>query len=116
MHYLRKFGTHSPGVHQVDPGLGGLHVYEVLREALQLGLELDNQLHGGAHIHVVVVGLGCGLEAAQDGPAIRVGAVDDDYLSPAEQITERLNKSVSQIWVHRFAGWVKWVPIEPTFV
>jgi len=93
MHYLRKFGTHSPGVHQVDPGLGCLHVYEVLREALQLGLELDNQLHGGAHIHVVVVGLGCGLEAAQDGPAIRVGAVDDDYLSPAEQITERLNKS-----------------------
>lgn len=87
----------SPRVHEVDPGLGGLHVDEVLGEALQLGLELDNQLHGGAHIHVVVVSLRCRLEATQDGPAIRVGAVDDDYLSPAEHITEQLNKSISQI-------------------
>lgn len=69
----------------------------MLGEALQLGLELDNQLHGGAHIDVVVVGLGCGLEASQDGPAVRVRAMDDDYLSPVEQIMERLNKSISHI-------------------
>lgn len=60
----------------------------MLRKAFQFWLELNNQFDCRAHIDVVVVGLRGGLETAQNCASVRVGAVNDDYLSMAMTILE----------------------------
>lgn len=57
LHYIKRIHQFIPCVHKVDPRLRCLHVYQMLREALQLRFEFDNQFHRGTHVDIVVVGL-----------------------------------------------------------
>lgn len=68
------------GVKQVDTRLSRLQLKEMLREALQFRLELDDGLDVGADVDVVVVGLRCRLEAPENGSTVRVRAVNDNHL------------------------------------
>lgn len=75
-----------PGIDEIDPGLCCLHVYQVLGKTFQFWLKLNNQFDCRTRIDIVVVGLRGGLETAQNCASVRVGAVNDDYLSMAMTI------------------------------
>lgn len=72
----------------------------MLAETLQFRIEFDDVLDRCTNIALIIIRLRCSLKAAECGPAVRVGAVNDNDFGVAEVI-EHLQPDIGLMIVRR---------------